>query len=305
MKTFCAAGALCLGLSVAVSSPPTESARAAAEPVIAAAGDIACSPANLTTPCQDPQTAALLTGADRVIPLGDNQYGRGALSAYLNRYDLSWGAYKANTAPVPGNHEYGTAGAAGYFDYFNGVGVQTGPAGTRDQGYYSYNVGSWHLIALNANCGPNGVSGGCTQSSPQMTWLESDLVSNPATCTLAYWHQPRFSSMTSARPMRAAWKALYDHGADVVLNGHQHNYERFAPMTPKGTLDIVSGIREFIVGTGGKSLTSYPQTYPTSKVEDATSFGVLKMTLYPLKYVWQFVPAGTGSFTDSGTGKCH
>ncbi|HEX3326209.1 MAG TPA: metallophosphoesterase [Actinomycetota bacterium] len=304
MKRFFVAVALCFGVFLAFSSPPFQEARASDEPVIVAAGDIACLPGDMTAPCQDQQTAALLTGADRVLPLGDNQYDAGALSDYLARYDLSWGQYKSNTAPVPGNHEYRTVGAAGYFDYFDGVDAPTGPAGDRDKGYYSYDIGTWHLIALNANCGPNGVIGGCTELSPQMTWLASDLANNPATCTLAYWHQPRFSSMHTDTPMGAAWRLLYDNGADVVLNGHQHNYERFAPMAPDGSLDKASGIREFIVGTGGSSLSPYPQTYPTSKVEDASSFGVLKITLYPQKYDWEFVPAGTGTFTDSGTARC-
>ncbi len=305
MKTLGVVGALFFGVFLALSSLPTQAARAAGEPVIVAAGDIACVPGDMTAPCQDQETAALLAGADRVLPLGDNQYDEGALSDYLNRYDLSWGQYKSNTAPVLGNHEYKTPGATGYFDYFNGVDAPTGPAGDRDKGYYSYDVGTWHLIALNANCGPNGVPGGCDQLSPQMTWLASDLANNPADCTLAYWHQPRFSSMHTNTPMDAAWKLLYDNGADVVLNGHQHNYERFASMAPDGSLDTTLGIREFIVGTGGSSLSSYAPTYATSRVENSTSFGLLKMTLYPQKYEWQFVPAGTGAFTDAGTGRCH
>jgi hypothetical protein len=305
LKTALFVGGLCFALLLASSSLGSETVSASGDPVIAAAGDIACAPAHMTTPCQDPETAALLSGADEVLPLGDNQYENGALADYQARYDLSWGTYRANSAPVPGNHEYQTSGAAGYFDYFDGAGTQTGRAGARDEGYYSYDLGAWHLIALNANCGVNGVPGGCTVASPQMAWLKSDLANNPATCTLAYWHQPRFSSMTTAKPMTAAWKLLYDNGADVVLNGHQHDYERFAPMAPNGSLDKTSGIREFIVGTGGKSLSYYPQTYPTSVVENATSFGVLKITLYPLKYEWQFVPAAGGTFTDSGTGRCH
>jgi hypothetical protein len=304
MKTLFVVGALCAGLFLALSSPFNQSARASDYPVIVAAGDIACTAGDMTAPCQDQETAALLAGADRVLPLGDNQYEAGALSDYLNSYDLSWGQYRSSTSPVPGNHEYKTPNAAGYFDYFNGVGAQSGPAGNRDEGYYSYDVGTWHLIALNANCGVNGVFGGCSQLSPQMIWLASDLATHPATCTLAYWHQPRFSSMHTNTPMDAAWRLLYDNGADVVLNGHQHNYERFASMAPNGTQDDL-GLREFIVGTGGSSLSSYAQTYPTSRVEDASSFGVLKMTLYPLKYDWQFVPAGTGTFSDSGTARCH
>ncbi|MEA2509737.1 MAG: hypothetical protein QOG21_1819 [Actinomycetota bacterium] len=304
MRTFLAVAALCVGVSLALASAPQD-ARASRAAVIVAAGDIACSPADTTSPCQDQQTAALLAGADRVLPLGDNQYEAGALSDYLNRYDLSWGRYKSNSSPVPGNHEYITAGAAGYFDYFDGVGAQTGLAGERNKGYYSYNLAGWHLIALNANCGLNGVVGGCTQSSPQMMWLRSDLANSNATCTLAYWHQPRFSSMTTNKPMAAAWNLLYADGADVVLNGHQHNYERFAPMTPSGALDNAAGIREFIAGTGGASLSSFPPTYATSQVENSTSFGVLKITLYPLKYTWQFVPSGNGTFTDSGTARCH
>jgi hypothetical protein len=304
MKTFLAVAALCVAVSLAMSTAPTE-ARPNRTAVIVAAGDIACSPANMTSPCKDQETAALLAGADRVLPLGDNQYEAGALSDYLNRYDLSWGHYKSNSSPVPGNHEYQTQGAAGYFDYFDGVGAQSGLAGNRGKGYYSYDLAGWHLIALNANCGLNGVTGGCMQSSPEMTWLRSDLANSRATCTLAYWHQPRFSSMTTNKPMGAAWNLLYAAGADVVLNGHQHNYERFAPMTPSGSPNNASGIREFIVGTGGASLSSYAPTYPTSEVENATSFGVLKITLSSTGYDWQFVPSGSGTFTDSGSTQCH
>jgi hypothetical protein len=305
LRAFLGVGILCLVMLLALSSTRTQTARASTDPVIVAAGDIACAPNDMTSPCKDQQTAALLAGADRVLPLGDNQYEAGALADYQNRYDLSWGQYKSTSSPVPGNHEYQTAGAAGYFDYFNGVGSSTGRAGDRGQGYYSYNLETWHLIALNGNCGSNGVPGGCTLLSPQMTWLKSDLAANPSTCALAYWHQPRFSSMSTNTPMAAAWHLLYDSGADVVLNGHQHDYERFAPMAPSGALDKVAGIHEFIVGTGGKSLNAYAPTYPTSRVEDSTSFGVLKVTLFPNKYEWQFVPAGGGTFTDSGTARCH
>jgi Calcineurin-like phosphoesterase len=305
MKALFVVGALCLGLSLAISSPMNQSARASGEPVIVAAGDIACSPGDLTPTCQDQETAALLEGADRVLPLGDNQYEAGTLADYLARYDLSWGQCKASTAPVPGNHEYKTDGAAGYFDYFDGVGADTGPAGDRDKGYYSYNIGDWHLIALNANCGSRGVPGGCAKSSPQITWLESDLANNPAECTLAYWHQPRFSSMHTNTPMDAAWNVLYDNGVDVVLNGHQHNYKRFAPMAPDGTKDDGAGIREFIVGTGGSSLSYYDQTYPTSKVEDATSYGVLKVTCFRRSTSGRLCRLEPGSSPTRAPANCH
>jgi len=252
------------------------------------------------------QTSDLLV-ADKptaVLTLGDNQYDGGALSAFLASFDPTWGRMKSMMRPVAGNHEYGASDAAGYFDYFNGSGQSTGPAGERGKGYYSYDIGAWHLIALNSNCDK---VGGCNAGSPQLQWLKSDLAAHRNKCTLAYWHHPAFSSgdhgdNSSVLPL---WQALYDDNADVVLNGHDHDYERFAPQTPGGQLDPVRGIREFVSGTGGRNHYDITSPKPNSEVHDTDTFGVLRLTLHASSYDWRFVPEPGKTFTDSGTGSCH
>jgi acid phosphatase type 7 len=276
-----------------------------ADPVIAVSGDIACDPtasnvsgASLST-CQQTRTSNQLLAGNyaAVLTVGDNQYNDGTLSAYNTVFDPSWGRVKAIMKPVPGNHEYNIPGASGYYAYFGAL------AGDPTKGYYSYNIGSWHLVALNSNCL---AVGGCGAGSPQEQWLRADLASNPATCTLAYWHHPRFSSGSTHGSNTATadlWKALSDHGAEVILAGHVHNYERFAPQTSTGVSDP-NGIRQFIVGTGGKSHYGFGTPIANSEARDATSFGILEMTLRPAGYSWRFLPA-TGSFTDSGTASCR
>lgn len=280
------------------------------DPVVAAAGDIACDPRSRFRgskhACRDRQTADVLADADlsAVLTLGDNQYEDGRLSAFRAVYDRSWGRVRDITRPAVGNHEYGTRGAAGHFDYFNGAGRRGGPAGDRDKGYYSFDVGAWHLIALNSVCDQ---VGGCHAGSPQEQWLRADLAAHPGRCTLAYWHHPRFSSgqQSSSRRFIPFWRALYDAGADVVLAGHAHDYERFAPLTPEGVLDPVRGIREFVVGTGGKYHYPLAAPQPHSEVGDATTWGVLQLTLRAEAYEWRFVPEAGGGFTDAGSAACH
>jgi hypothetical protein len=202
-----------------------------------------------------------------------------------------------------GNHEYITPGAAGYFDYFNGVGNALGRAGDRSKGYYSYDVGAWHLIALNSNCSP---VGGCGTGSPQERWLRADLAAHPKACTLAYWHHPRFSSGQYADnpALQPLWQALYDYRAEIVLNGHDHNYQRYALQDPAGRADA-NGIREFVVGTGGKNhYAADPPPVANREVADGQTYGVLKLTLHAQNYDWRFVPE-SGSFTDSGSGSCR
>jgi acid phosphatase type 7 len=205
---------------------------------------------------------------------------------------------KAITHPAPGNHEYGTTSASGY-SYFGSA------AGDPSKGYHSYDLGAWHIIALNSNCGN---VGGCGTGSPEER-LWSDLTAHAsATCTLAYWHHPRFSSGTthgSDPTYTAFWQALFDHGADVVLVGHEHNYERFALQKPDGTADAANGIREFVVGTGGRSQYGFGTPIANSQVRNGTTFGILKLTRHPTSYDWQFVPEAGGTFTDSGTTACH
>ena len=195
--------------------------------------------------------------------------------------------------------------ARGYYDYFNGAGATGGPAGDRDKGYYSYDFAGWHFIALNSNCGQ--IRGGCGRGSPQETWLRQDLQQNPRACTLAYSHHPPFSSgMNGSSPfLSALYQTLYDFDVDVYLAGHDHHYERFAPHRGDGTPDPVRGVRLFVVGTGGRSITPFRAILPTSEVQDSTSFGVLSLGLGPAGYQWRFVATPGMPLADSGTGTCH
>jgi hypothetical protein len=274
---------------------------------IAAAGDIACDPASVFFKagrgtglrCRQRATSNVLVRGHyvAVLTLGDTQYENGTYSKFLASYRPSWGRVKSITRPAPGNHEYESSGATGYYRYFGAA------AGDPAKGYYSFDIGRWHLIALNSNCSS---VGGCDVGSPQERWLRHDLAAHPADCTLAYWHQPRFSSGPhgSDAAYTAFWSALYDAGVDVVLAGHDHDFERFAPQSPGGVRDVAQGIREFVVGSGGKELRGFSTNRPNSEVRDATSLGVLELTLGAHAYAWRFRPA-VGSFTDSGSTRCH
>jgi hypothetical protein len=259
--------------------------------VLLAAGDIAsCSSSG------DAATATLLDGLTGTIAtLGDNAYPDGTAADFSNCYNPTWGRHKARTRPSPGNHDYHTSGAPAYYAYF---GASAGPSG---RGYYSYDLGDWHIVSLNSNAS-------MSSGSAQEQWLRADLAASTKRCTLAYWHHPRFSSGTSHGNFNAAqpiWQALYDLNADLVLSGHEHNYERFAPQTPTGAADATRGIREFVVGTGGASHYSGHTAIPNSQVFNGATFGVLKLTLGASSYSWQFVPVTGQTFTDGGTGSCH
>ncbi len=269
-------------------------ALAATPVVVAGAGDICGSS------CAATSDVIVSIDPASVFTAGDNAYSDGTLSEFNTKYDPTWGRFKSITRPSPGNHDYHTAGASGYFDYFNGVGQSTGPAGDRSTGYYSYDIGDWHLIALNSNLA---VSAGSTQEQ----WLRADLAANTKPCTLAYWHHPRFSrgSHGSNSRMQPLWQALYDFKADVVVNGHDHNYQRFAPQTPSGIADLANGIREFVAGTGGAGLYNFTTTVANFEAGNTTDWGVLKLTLSSTGYSWNFVPIAGASFTDSGSGTCH
>lgn len=262
--------------------------------VLVGAGDI--------VDCNDPEdemTAALLDAIPGIVfTAGDNVYDDGKPEEFNNCYAPSWGRHKARTRPAPGNHDYNTAGAAGYFGYFGAA------AGDPDKGYYSYDHGDWHIIVLNSNCS---TVGGCDAGSEQELWLQADLAANPVPCTLAYWHHPLFSSGShgSDGRTRDLWQALYDAGVDVVLNGHDHQYERFAPQDPAGKADPEQGIRQFTVGTGGRNLTSGSGPIANSQVINDDVFGVLKLTLHSDSYEWSFVPVAGSSFVDSGNDSCH
>ena len=262
--------------------------------VLVGAGDIGdC------TKIWDSLTANLLdTIPGTVFAAGDNAYEDGTPAEYANCYGPTWGRFKARTRPVPGNHDYNTPGAAGYFGYFGAA------AGDPAKGYYSYDLGAWHIIALNSNIAMD-------VGSAQEQWLRADLAAHPTVCTLAYWHHPLFSSSTVAvqDAAQAAWRDLYDAGAELVINGHHHDYERFAPQTPTGVVDTVHGIREIVVGTGGgEGLFPFATTAPHSEVRNNETFGVLKLTLGLIGYEWKFIPIEGpqfSSFTDSGSGTCH
>ena len=280
-----------------------------AEPVIASAGDISCDPASdsfnngdgTATSCHMRATSDLLLETPdlaSVLLLGDNQYEDGTLAQYETSFDLFWGRVKSLIHPAPGNHEYNLPGATGYFDYF-GV-----PAGDPDKGYYSFNIGAWHIVSLNSNCA---FVGGCGPGSPQEQWLRADLAANSAACTLAYWHHPRYSSgLHGSNPnMAPLWQALYDANAEVILSGHDHLYERFAPQDANGNVDSVSGLRQFVVGTGGKNLYDYGVIAPNSQVRRNDTFGILTLTLKSDRYTWTFVPEAGSTFSDTGTTVCH
>lgn len=249
------------------------------DPIVIAAGDIgSCSSDG------DEATAALV---DRqpgtVLTLGDTAYERGTAAEYATCYGPTWGRFKDRTKPAPGNHDYGTGVATGYFGYF----------GVPD--HYSFDLGAWHLIALDSNCG---LVGGCGPGSPEERWLRADMAAHPARCTLAYWHHPRWSSGLhhSSAAVDGLWQAMVAGHGDVVLNGHDHDYERFAP---------IQGVREFVVGTGGRSHYPFGVTEPGSEVRNGETFGVLVLTLHPTSYDWRFVPAGGSTFTDRGSSPCQ
>ncbi len=278
------------------------------DPVIMAAGDIACDPqsSNFNNVkgkngnCQMMATADLViqTKPTAVLALGDNQYEKGEFINFQKSYEPSWGRFKAITRPVPGNHEYYKSNAEGYFQYFGKL------AGDRGKGYYSFNLGSWHLIALNSNCD---AIGGCNTGSAQEKWLKADLKKNPKNCTLAYWHHPRFSSGVHGnnKIVEDLWQDLYNAGTEVVLSGHDHNYERFAPQGLTENLDPKKGIRQFVVGNGGKNLYPFKTLRPNSEVRDNETYGVVKVVLHAKSYDWELMPIAGDTFTDKGSTPCH
>lgn len=266
----------------------------ATPPALIAAGDIG----DCTSPW-DEATATLVNNMPgTVAALGDLAYQDGTLAEFNACYQPSWGQFKARTKPAPGNHEYVTPGAAGYFAYWGAA------AGNPTQGWYSYDLGGWHVVSLNSNC-PS--IGGCQAGSPQEAWLRADLAAHKTTCTLAYWHHPLFSGgdVTNEPDMAPLWQALYDANADLVLVGHAHNYQRFAPQNAFGVADGLRGIREIVVGTGGKSPLHTVAAIANTEVMNASTWGVLALTLRNSGYDWHFVPVAGQSFTDSGSQACH
>ncbi|MER7950571.1 DNRLRE domain-containing protein [Streptomyces sp. NPDC096079] len=270
--------------STSTSTPPS------GDPVLVGAGDIA------TSGSGDSVTANLLDGIPgTVFTLGDNAYPNGTASDFSTYYAPTWGRHKARTKPAPGNHDYNTSGASAYYSYF---GADAGPS---NRGYYSYDLGDWHVVSLNSETS-------MAAGSAQEQWLRADLAASGKQCTVAYWHKPRWTSSSSHAPDPATGplvQALYDYDAEVILTGHNHQYERFAPQNPSGQLDNARGLRQFVAGMGGADLYGFGTIQPNSEARNNNTFGVLKLTLHSGGYDWQFVPEAGKTYNDSGTGTCH
>lgn len=288
--------------TVAAPPAPTPSAdnskATSGDPVLVGAGDIAGCPDYSDAEA----TAKLLdTIPGTVFTAGDNALENGTAQEFRDCYNPTWGRHKARTRPSVGNHEFHAGSAAPYFDYFGAN------AGDPKTGYYSYDLGEWHIVVLNSECQE---VGGCQSGSPQEMWLRADLKAHPAACTLAYWHKPLFSSGAkhgNDPEVKAFWEdlqAAHAAHAAIIINGHDHDYERFAPQDPVGKPDAANGIREFVAGTGGKSQRPFAVPLPTSEVRHTGTYGVLKLTLHPKSYDWEFIPVAGKTFRDSGTGNC-
>jgi hypothetical protein len=309
------------GITVSMASSAEARPRLVSAPGvrIAAVGDMVCKnpPARNPHVCRYDRVSDVVAAGSYqgFLPLGDNQYEAGSYADYVANYDPYFGRFLPITYPVPGNHEYGTTDAAGYFQYF-------GDSAHGPDGWYSYNLGGWHMIAINsAICSPS-TGAPCGPGTPEYDWLKADLAAHPNgqyPCTLAYWHHPVWDwekyqnnhwvqsyDYDRAKPF---WQLLYRAGAEIVLNGHNHNYQRYAPMDAAGRSAPATGVREFIVGTGGRNLNnlgSVSTMPPTFATGQATSFGILALTLRPDSYNWSFRTAdGSPAFTDTGTASCH
>jgi hypothetical protein len=233
--------------------------------------------------------------AGDVFTTGDNVYPSGTASNYQRCYEPSWGAFEDRTHPVAGNHDISSSSSTAYYDEFGAA------AGPRGKGYYSFDLGAWHVVVLNSNCGIVSCSAGSTQER----WLRADLAAHPALCTVALWHHPRFASGSNGTnaSVDPLWRDLYAAGGDLVLNGHQHGYERVAPLDGSGSRDAALGMRQFVVGTGGEPV-GLPSLRSTSEKAQGRVNGVLKLTLHATSYDWQWVGV-SGSFTDTGSAACH
>jgi hypothetical protein len=270
-------------------SPKSAASTNSSAPVLVGAGDIA------SRDDADTETARLIEEMPdaTVFTAGDNAYFEGSWDDFEDYYEPTWGAFKNRTRPTPGNHDYETRRARPYFEYF---GESAGPAG---KGYYSYDLGEWHIVALNSEIDTS-------PRSEQVEWLRSDLAASNKKCTLAYWHRSLFSSRESDPLVRPLYQVLYDANAEVVVTGHNHQYERFAPQDPDGERDTDRGIVQFVVGTGGAELYDFRYTIqPNSEVRNDSTFGVVKFTLHPDKAEFAFVPVAGQSFEDSGTITCR
>ncbi|MFL5720760.1 MAG: metallophosphoesterase family protein [Chloroflexota bacterium] len=282
-------------LAPTTPSPSTASPSASADTdaVLTGAGDIAsCSSG------ADKKTAALVDAIPgTVFTAGDNAYENGSVKDYRECYDPAWGRVKDRTRPSAGNHDWQTNDLRGYLDYFGDAAAPDGKS------WYSYDLGAWHVIVLDSNCSK---VDGCGADSAQGRWLAADLKASSSLCTLAIWHHPRFSSGIhgNAKSVDPFWRALYAAGADLIVNGHDHDYERFAPQDPSGHEDRERGIREFVVGTGGAEQRPFVTSRANSELRSTGTFGIIRLDLHRASYDWQFIPT-SGDFGDSGTGPCH
>lgn len=271
-------------------SPSPSPTVPSGDPVLVGAGDISDSGSG------DSATANLLDSIPgTVFTAGDNVYSNGTTSEFNTYYEPTWGRHKARTRPVPGNHDYNTSGASGYYGYFGAA------AGDPSKGYYSYDLGNWHIVTLNSNIG-------MSAGSAQEQWLRADLAANPTSCTLALWHHPLYTSGANHSPSTATrplYQALYDANADVVVTGHNHQYERFAPQNATGGLDNARGIRSFVAGMGGAGFYGFGTIQANSEARNSSTHGVLKFTLHADSYDWEFVPEAGKTYNDKGTGSCH
>lgn len=272
-----------------ISSVPS----ASGVPVLVGAGDIAACGLD-----GDEATADLIDGIPgTVFTAGDNAYESGSAAEFRTCYAPTWGRFLTRTRPAPGNHDHDTPDLAGYLGYF---GARAAPDGTS---WYSFDLGTWHIVVLDSSCE---AVGGCGPGSAQGAWLTADLAASSAGCTLAIWHHPRFSSgfHGNDRTVEPLWRALYDANADVIVNGHDHDYERFAPQDPAGKADPARGLREFVVGTGGAALRDFAELRANSLVRASGAHGVVRFVLRPTGYDWRFIST-TGEFSDIGSGTCH
>ncbi len=275
------------------TAPPTTVTGAGESNVLLALGDMT----DCSKTTDDAVATMLRTEPGTIVMLGDLAYSQGSVENFARCFDPLYRDMMTRIRPAPGNHEYDYFGGVPYFDYFGAT------AGDPTRGYYSYEVNGWHILALNSNCS---FVGGCAAGSPQEQWLRADLAAHPAACTLAYWHHPMFATGYAGNNSKAAalYQALYEFHAEIVLSGHSHTYERFAPQTATAVADPAHGIREFVVGTGGHSHYVKETTKPNSEVFDNTSFGALKLTLAANGYSWEFLRT-SGELTDSGSASCH
>jgi len=302
-----------LVLDTSAAPPPP----APGDPVVVAGGDVACAPdyrgynGGQGSPgkCHMKATSDLVLGISpaKVLELGDFQYDDGNLAFANASYGPTWGRFKSITQPAVGNHEYGTGGAGGYFSYFGNAATPLQPGCVKNcDGWYSFDIGSWHVVMLNSECTRISGGAGCAAGSPQQRWLDADLATHPALCTAVIEHRPRWSSNSFASPdVQPLINTMYARKVDLLLTGHAHSYERFAPQNAAGARDDAAGIREIIAGTGGSFFTGFGTVAANSEVHKSKVFGVLKLTLHPSSYDWAFIADPSTPFADWGTGTCH